>query len=494
MFHLVKLIIDVAKPAYDFVKPAVDFVKPLVSYVTGGITSVLNIKNVAAYNFDKDLDQKRGVKRSKSNLNLLEEGQEQEVTEEKEKMGFFGKIIDFFFGQTTLRLITIGCAAMMMMSPLGPIVGGISLGLSVLCMAYGMYKDAKHLKDLKAVQKEDRILSDILGLEVEKQQILSKALGGLDNETMRQALSDKKDQPLNKMFDPKQIALVSNLKEILDADTAKNRETMGRYQGKDRQLNVKNPLDYGPESLIPLAGNVLTLNPFLIGMGIFSTMGSIAVVAKEGQAFADQSEELMNHLRQKKDVLGLTHATGKSLDFLNEELRNQYAQNKALKNVIEKIEKSEITDTTKEGLKTAFEQEKDKILANEKEMSKVKESKVKGTLHYLWKHTKRGFSYDKSYELNSPLKNLDASKKSKEAGKIFDLKHDKVQTILREYRSEQAALTTKQAQQVHSKHVKGPRSSKPSVSYSQKRPTSWERRYSASSSDPLQKSAGGTLS
>ena len=121
------------------------------------------------YDYDKDVQDKKGAKHK-------------DKDDEDVKKGFWNKTkaflwdtLDFFFGPSTLKIITLLSIAMLAFSPFGPIAIAISASISVLCLGLGVVIDGKNLKDLRVQQKEAKALESIMELQMEKLKILDKS-------------------------------------------------------------------------------------------------------------------------------------------------------------------------------------------------------------------------------------------------------------------------------------------------------------------------------
>ena len=121
------------------------------------------------YDYDKDVQDKKGAKHK-------------DKDDEDVKKGFWNKTkaflwntLDFFFGPSTLKIITLLSIGMLAFSPFGPIAIAISASISVLCLGLGVVIDGKNLKDLRVQQKEAKALESVMELQKEKLEILDKS-------------------------------------------------------------------------------------------------------------------------------------------------------------------------------------------------------------------------------------------------------------------------------------------------------------------------------
>jgi hypothetical protein len=328
------------------------------------------------YDYDRDVEDKKGVKHK-------------DKDEEDAKKGFWNKTkaflwntLDFFFGPSTLKIITFLSIAMLAFSPFGPIAIAISASISVLCLGLGVVVDGKNLKDLRVQQKEAKSVESIMELQMEKLEILDKS---------------------------------PELKKILD-DVLQKGE---KLNGKDQTVRIKNVLQHFPEALIPLIGNIMTGNMISISAGAFCVMvGGISAV-NEQQSFSKQREEMHEIVQAYKILLkgagiDIDYPRGGGLEFLKGLIVNTENEINAIKNIQEKIEKGELTleDPAKIKLQFASELESVKDIPRT-EPSKADGLEVKGLNYYVKKAFTGSFFYDQSREIFAPLAHYNADNHKK---------------------------------------------------------------------------------
>ena len=331
------------------------------------------------YDYDKDVQDKKGAKHK-------------DKDDEDAKKGFWNKTkaflwntLDFFFGPSTLKIITLLSIGMLAFSPFGPIAIAISASISVLCLGLGVVIDGKNLKDLRVQQKEAKALESVMELQMEKLEILDKS---------------------------------PELKKILN-DVLQKGE---KLDGGDKTLKIKNILQHFPEALIPLIGNVMTGNMISIGAGAFCVMvGGISAI-NEQKSFSKQREEMHEIVQANKALLksgglDIDYPRGGGLDFLKGLIVNTENEITAIKNIQEKIEKGELTLEDPAKIKLQFAEE----LKSVKNAPRVEPSKTEGLeVHGLGYYTKKAFMgsffYDQSREIFAPLAhyNVDNHKKLEE--------------------------------------------------------------------------------
>ena len=335
------------------------------------------------YDYDKDVEDKKGIKHK-------------DKDDEDAKKGFWSKTkvflwntLDFFFGPSTLKIITFLSIAMLAFSPFGPIAIAISASISVLCLVLGVVIDGKNLKDLRVQQKEAKALESIMELQMEKLKILDKS---------------------------------PELKKFLD-DVLQKGE---KLDGKDQTLRIKNVLQHFPEALIPLIGNIMTGNMISISAGAFCVMvGGISAV-NEQQSFSNQREEMHEIVQAYKSLLkgagiDIDYPRGGGLEFLKGLIVNTENEITAIKNIQEKIEKGELTleDPAKIKLQFGSELESVKDIPRAEpskaraELSKVEGLEVNGSGYYIKKAFMGSFFYDQSREIFAPLAHYNADNHKK---------------------------------------------------------------------------------
>lgn len=328
------------------------------------------------YDYDKDVEDKKGIKHKDKNDEDAKKG-----VWNKTK-AFLWDTLDFFFGPSTLKIITLLSIAMLAFSPFGPIAIAISASISVLCLGLGVVIDGKNLKDLRVQQKEAKALESVMELQMEKLEILDKS---------------------------------PELKKILN-DVLQKGE---KLDGGDKTLKIKNILQHFPEALIPLIGNVMTGNMITIGAGAFCVMvGGISAI-NEQKSFSKQREEMHEIVQANKALLksgglDIDYPRGGGLDFLKGLIVNTENEITAIKNIQEKITKGELTLSDPEQVKLQFTKELESI----KDIPRAEPSKAEGLeVHGLGYYTKKAFMgsffYDQSREIFAPLAHYDADNHEK---------------------------------------------------------------------------------
>ena len=329
-----------------------------------------------AYDYDKDVEDKKGVKHRERDNEDKKEGFWSKTKE------FLWNTVDFFFGPSTLKIITLLSIAMLAFSPFGPIAIAISASISVLCLGLGVVIDGKNLKDLRVQQKESKALESVMELQMEKLEILDKS---------------------------------PELKKILN-DVLQKGE---KLDGKDQTLKIKNILQHFPEALVPLIGNVMTGNMISISAGAFCVMvGGISAI-NEQKSFSKQREEMHEIVQANKALLkngglDIDYPRGGGLDFLKGLIVNTENEIEAIKNIQEKIERGELTLEKPELIKQQFTEELENVKSIPRtETSKAEGLEVQGLNYYIKKAFMGSFFYDQSREIFAPLAHYNADNHKK---------------------------------------------------------------------------------
>lgn len=327
----------------------------------------------AFYDYDTDVKEKKGIKHKD--------------TEQDANKGFWAKtkakiwdVIDFFFGPSTLKVISFLSIGFLALSPFGPLAIGIAAGISVLTLGLGLAIEGSNLKNLRTQQKEALALETITELHIEKLTTLDKN---------------------------------PELKNILDSVLKQDYE----LDEKDKTLRIKNILQHFPEALIPLVGNIMTGNLISIGAGGFCVVVGAVSAVNEQKSFSKQRKEMYDIIQDNKDMLrdngglNIDYPKGAGLDFLKDCIRDTEAEIQAIKNIQNKIKTGEINVNKPEQVKEQFKAE----LSNAKEelkTSKADNSKfeVHGIKYYTKKAFFSSFSYDNSREIFAPLAHYEEAK------------------------------------------------------------------------------------
>ena len=333
--------------------------------------AVFNIvKGIAGtfYNFDKDVENKKGIKH-KDNEENANKG-----LWAKTKTGI-SNTIDFFFGPSTLKLITLLSIGFLALSPFGTVAIAIAAGVSVLTLGLGLVIEGKNLKDLRVQQKEALALETITDLHKEKLEALDKT---------------------------------PELKAILDDVLTKEY----KLDGKDQTLRIKNVLQHFPEALIPLAGNIMTGNMISIAAGIFCVMVGSVTAINEQKSFSKQRNEMREMIQASKDMLrengglDIDYPYGSGLDFLKDSIRSTEAEIQAIKNIQNKIESGEINIDDPNQVKLQFKAELESVkeqLKNQVSKADNPKLEVQSLGYYAKKAFFGSFSYENSREIFAPL-------------------------------------------------------------------------------------------
>ncbi len=345
------------------------------------------------YDYDTDVEVKKGVKHKDN---------EPEINKSfwaKTKARLWD-VVDFFFGPSTLKVISFLSIGFLLLSPFGPLAIGIAATVSVLTLGLGIVIEGKNLKDLRVQQKEALALETITELHKEKLETLDKT---------------------------------PELKSILDEMLKQEH----KLDGKDKTLKIKNILQHFPEALIPLVGNIMTDNMISIGAGGFCVMVGAVSAVNEQKSFSKQRDEMYNIIQTNKDMLrengglSIDYPQGSGLDFLKGCIRDTEAEIQAIKNIQAKIENGEININKPEQVKKQFKAELSQVKKDlEARSSKADNPKLE--VHSLNYYTKKAFfasfSYDRSREIFAPLAHYKEEKhtefrdfyKDRVKGKIVD--------------------------------------------------------------------------
>ena len=328
------------------------------------------------YDYDKDVEDKKGIKHRDKDDENSKKGAWNKTK------AFLWNTLDFFFGPSTLKIITLLSIAMLAFSPFGPIAIAISASISVLCLGLGVVIDGKNLKDLRVQQKESKALESVMELQMEKLEILDKS---------------------------------PELKKILN-DVLQKGE---KLDGSDKTLKIKNILQHFPEALIPLIGNVMTGNMITIAAGAFCVMVGGVSAINEQKSFSKQREEMHEIVQANKALLksgglDIDYPRGGGLDFLKGLIVNTENEITAIKNIQEKIERGELTLEKPELIKQQFIKELESVKSTPRtEPSKADGLEVQGLNYYIKKAFLGSFFYDQGREIFAPLAHYDADNHKK---------------------------------------------------------------------------------
>ena len=325
----------------------------------GSAIAVAVIKTLTA-DKDKDLKKKEGIKFKKE--------EKKKGRWDKFKRGV-KKVFDFIISPSTLRVLTLGCIGLLALSPFGAVAAGVSAAISVGCLVSSVIMDGKNLRDLKTQQKEALAVEKLMELEKEKLTILAKS--------------------------PK---LVEALKKDLDEKP--------QMEGQDKIVKIKNVLQYSPELLVPLIGNIMSGNLVAIGIGLFSLTTSVTADTIEQHSFSKQRNELMEIVKNNKELLGIKFPAGKGIEFLKERIRESDAELKALQQLEVKVDGKGQKEIQEE-----FQKYKAEEMAKNKNQE-YKELNVRGVGYYTGTAFFKSFSSDKNMELFAPLANYNEAKQT----------------------------------------------------------------------------------
>jgi hypothetical protein len=221
-----------------------------------------------------------------------------------------------------------------------------------------------------------------------------------------------------------------------------------------------------PEMLVPFLGNVMSGNPILMGVGLFTLLTSTVANTSEQLSFSDQRDKMMDIMKQNQALLGIEFPIGKGGDFLKE----QWLDNKAKSYALEQMKDTTETDPKKireefnnlkdaykekyqehnkknqyeQGLEAnAYAQDKTKgttetdPMKQQEEFNRYRQEYMKEHQSYEEKyevkggvlaHAKEAFvgsmSYDKSREIFAPMAHHDEKKEANLRAEIQGMKED----------------------------------------------------------------------
>jgi hypothetical protein len=237
----------------------------------------------------------------------------------------FYSAIDIGTSPTMNMIIAlITTVSIFFISPVAPWVAGVALALVAISITASVLYQTYKRYNLKNLQREDKVLNQIIEMEKERYQAIQKTKERID-------LLENSDAKVN------YLNLIKKLEETLYKTEGYSRE---KYKANLLKAYGKSLLTNTPVEVVWLGVSIITLNPISCFFSACSTLLTYSSTVRNANAYDKHKAKLLNHMEKAKQELGFSYAPGKGLTILHDVAHKKEAENQAIISTLARIEQS----------------------------------------------------------------------------------------------------------------------------------------------------------